>query len=224
MELGSALMEGGTTPSAGLIETTRAAVKIPLHVMIRPRGGDFCYDAHEFDAMRRDIERVKQFGVEGVVFGILDLDGHVDTPRAQELLDLARPLSVTFHRAFDMTADLFQALEDLCGIGFDRVLTSAGQRTCLLGQEKIADLIKKADRRIIVMPGGGIKPDTAVDLVHKTGASEIHVGLRTVLPSPMVFRNTEVMMGAGEGREYQRFGVLEEDVRKLWNAVRPHSQ
>jgi copper homeostasis protein len=222
LELCSALVEGGISPSAGLIETTKAAVRVPLHVMIRPRGGDFCYDPHEFDAMKRDIELVKRFGADGVVFGILDLNGQIDARRTQELLDLSRPLSVTFHRAFDVTADLFRALEDLCNLGIDRVLTSGGYRTCLLGREKIADLIKKADRRIVVMPGGGIKPENARNLVERTGAREIHVGLRSVLPSPMAYRNYNVIMGSAED-EYQRFGVLEEDVRRLREALRPGS-
>lgn len=223
LELCSAVIEGGTTPSAGLIETTRAAVKIPLHVMIRPRGGDFCYDQHEFDAMKRDIAQVKRFGADGVVFGILDLNGQVDARRTQELLDLTRPLSATFHRAFDMTADLFRALDDLCNLRIDRVLTSGAHRTCLLGRERIADLIKKADRRMVVMPGGGIKPENARNLVETTGAREIHVGLRSALPSPMAYRNYSVIMGSA-GDEYQRFAVLEEDVRRLIEALRPGSR
>lgn len=223
VELCSALIEGGTTPSAGLLETTRAAVKIPLHVMIRPRGGDFCYDAHEFDAMKLDIELAKRIGADGVVFGLLDLSGHIDARRTRELLDLSRPLSATFHRAFDMTADLFRALEDLCSLGIDRVLTSGGHRTCLLGRERIADLIKKADRRIVVMAGGGIKPENALNLVERTGATEIHVGLRSALPSPMAYRNYSVTMGSAED-EYQRFGVLEKDVRRLLESLRPGSR
>lgn len=223
LELCSSIIEGGTTPSAGLIETTRAAVTIPVHVMIRPRGGDFCYDAHEFDAMKCDIALAKRLGAGGVVFGILDLNGQIDARRTRELLDLSRPLCVTFHRAFDMTADLFRALEDLCGIGIDRVLTSGGYRTCPLGRERIADLIRKADRRVVIMPGGGIKPENARNLVERTGAQEIHVGLRSVLPSPMAYRNYSVIMGSFEGGEYQRFGVLEEDVRRLRDVLRPGS-
>jgi copper homeostasis protein len=219
IELCSGLIEGGTTPSAGLIETARAAVSIPLYVMIRPRGGDFCYDSAELDAMRRDIVLAKQLGANGVVFGILDVNGSIDVVRSRELLELARPLEVTFHRAFDMTGDLVRALEDVCECGVSRILTSGGEQTSLQGQAVIAKLVMLARGRVIVMPGSGIKPENARALVEQTGAREIHVGLRSSLPSPMVHRNPRVSMGTVPGREYQRFQVLEESVRSLADAV-----
>jgi len=219
VELCSSLVEGGVTPSGGLIEAARAAVKFPLHVMIRPRAGDFCYDPEEFDTMRRDIAHAKNLGADGVVFGILHLNGDVDVPRARELVQLARPLSVTFHRAFDMTADLFRALEDVCAIGVDRVLTSGGEANALLGSGVIARLVKEAVGRIVVMPGSGIKPENARALVEETGAREIHVGLRSSVPSPMIHRNPKVFMGALPEREYERFVVLEENVRRLCAAL-----
>ena len=123
-ELCGSLIEGGITPSIGLIATTRSAVSIALHVMIRPRGGDFYYDDDEFHTMQRDIALAKQLGANGVVFGILDVNGSVDVARTRRLADLARPLAVTFHRAFDMSADLFRALDDVCAAGIDRLLTS----------------------------------------------------------------------------------------------------
>jgi copper homeostasis protein len=219
IELCSGLIEGGVTPSAGLIEMTRAAVGIPLHVMIRPRGGDFCYDSDEFETMQRDIAVARQLGGNGVVFGILDVNANVDVARTQQLVELARPLEVTFHRAFDMTADLFQALEDVCAAGVHRLLTSGGEQTSLQGQATIAQLVRRARGRVIVMPGSGIKPENARSLVEQTGAREIHVGLRSSLPSPMVHRNPRVSMGTIPGREYQRFQVLEESVRSLRNAL-----
>jgi copper homeostasis protein len=215
VELCSSLIEGGITPSAGLIEMTRAAVSIPLHVMIRPRGGDFCYDSDEFETMRRDIALAKRLGANGVVFGILDVQGNVDVARTRQLVNEARPLAVTFHRAFDMTTDLFRALEDLCAVGIDRVLTSGGESSSMLGQETILQLAGKADGRIIIMPGGGIKPENARSFVAYTGVKEIHSGLRSALPSPMLHRNPRISMGSVEGREFQRFAVLEEEVRKL---------
>lgn len=219
IELCSGLIEGGLTPSAGLIETTRAAISIPLHVMIRPRGGDFFYDAAEADAMRRDIALAKRLGANGVVFGILDLNANIDLARTRELVELARPLDVSFHRAFDMTADLFRALEDICECGVPRVLTSGGEQTSLQGQAVVAQLIQRAQGRIIVMPGSGIKPDNAHALVEQTGAREIHVGLRSSLPSPMQHRNQRISMGAIPGREYERSLVLEESVRTLCSAL-----
>jgi copper homeostasis protein len=219
VELCSSLIEGGITPSAGLIETTRAAVSLDLYVMIRPRGGDFLYDRDEFEAMRRDIATAKRLGANGVVLGILDVHGKIDVTRTRELIADARPLSVTFHRAFDMAADLFRSLDDLCKVGADRLLTSGGEATSLQGQKTIAQLIRQAGDRIIVMPGSGIKPDNARSLVDHTGAREIHVGLRSAIPSPMLHRNPLVSMGSVEGREYQRLVVLEEQVRRLCSAL-----
>jgi copper homeostasis protein len=215
IELCSSLIEGGVTPSAGLIETVRAAVSLPLHVMIRPRGGDFCYDPDEFEVMRWDIMNAKKLRANGVVFGILCANGEIDLDRTSQLVELARPLSVTFHRAFDMTANLFRALEDAYSTGVDRILTSGGESTSLVGSHTIAQLVNKAAERVVIMPGSGIKTDNAAQLVRESGAKEIHVGLRTSLPSPMSFRNPRVSMGSAEAREYQRFTVLEEDVRNL---------
>jgi len=220
VELCSSLIEGGITPSAGLIETTRAAVSLDLYVMIRPRGGDFLYDQDEFEAMRRDIATAKRLGANGVVLGILDVNGRIDVARTGELIADARPLSVTFHRAFDMTADMFRSLDDLCEAGADRVLTSGGEATSLQGQKTISQLIRQAMGRIIVMPGSGIKPENARSLVDQTGAKEIHVGLRSATPSPMLHRNPRISMGSLEGHEYQRLVVLKEQVRRLCNALK----
>ncbi len=219
VELCSSLIEGGVTPSSGLIEVTRSAVSLPIHVMIRPRGGDFCYEDDEFEIMQRDIAVAKELGANGVVLGVLNLHGNVDVTRTRQLADLARPLSVTFHRAFDMTADLFAALNDVCSAGVDRVLTSGGEAASLQGQKTIAQLVQKSGGRVVVMPGSGIKPENARSLVARTGVKEIHLGLRSAVPSLMVYRNPRVSMGSAEGREYQRFVVLEEQVRRLCEAL-----
>ncbi len=145
VELCSSLIEGGITPSASLIELTRATVSNGIFVMIRPRGGDFYYDPDEFEIMRRDIAVAKRLGADGVVFGLLNRDGTVDIERTRKLVDLARPLAVTFHRAFDMTPDLFQALEDICKAGVDRLLTSGGEQTAPQGGEMIAGLSSGGD-------------------------------------------------------------------------------
>jgi len=183
--------------------------------MIRPRAGDFFYDASEFEAMQRDIALAQRLGANGIVFGILNIDGSLDLTRTRELTELARPLAVTFHRAFDMTADLFHALDDLCTLGVDRVLTSGGEQTAVLGQQTIAQLVIKAQGKIAVMAGSGIKPENARRLMEETGVKEIHVGLRTTLPSPMLHRNPRASMGTAQGGEYQRSVVVEEDVRRL---------
>lgn len=223
IELCGSLTEGGITPSAGLIEMTRAAVSVPLHVMIRPRGGDFCYEADEFEVMRRDIALAQRMGANGVVFGVLDVNGNVDVARTRELVEAARPLSVTFHRAFDMTVDLFRALDDICAAGVDRILTSGGESSSLNAQEIIAQLVRHDRGRVVVMPGGGIKPENARSLVDHTGVTEVHVGLRAASASPMLHRNPRISMGSVAGREYQRFTVSEEQVRRLCTALATQS-
>jgi copper homeostasis protein len=219
IELCSGLVEGGVTPSTGLIELVRKNVEIGLHVMIRPRGGDFCYDDEEFEVMRRDIVNAKQSSADAVVFGLLDVDGRVDVDRTRRLIELARPLSVTVHRAFDMSADLFRALEDICAAGADRILTSGGQQTSVLGREMITRLVAEANGRITIMPGSGINEHNAASLIQETGAREIHVGLRSSVRSPMHHQNPQVTMGAAKGGEYVRFRVLEESVQRLNRAI-----
>jgi len=219
VELCSDLLEGGVTPSAGLIEMVRARVSIGVQVIIRPRGGDFCYSGDEVEIMRRDIAVTKQLGADAVVLGILDADGRVDVHCARQLVELARPLNVTFHRAFDMSADLFQSLEDVCATGADRLLTSGGEQKCLQGAETIARLAKSARGRIGIMAGGGIGHHDVAAIIERTGVREIHVGLSTPVPSPMRHYNSRLSMGKVQGREYARVQVLEENVRNLQRAI-----
>lgn len=219
IELCSVLLEGGVTPSAGLIELARAGISIGMQVMIRPRGGDFCYTGEEFETMRRDIATTKKMGADGIVFGILNVNGHVDVERTSELVELARPLNVTFHRAFDMSADFFRALEDVCSTGADRLLTSGGESTVEQGAPVIERLVKAARGRIAIMACGGIAEHNAASIIKQTGVREIHVGLRRPSVSPMLYQNPRISMGAMLEREYQRFQVLEEDVRNLRRVV-----
>jgi copper homeostasis protein len=222
VELCSSLIEGGVTPSAGMIAAVRGAVSNGLHVMIRPRGSDFCYSEDEFQVMRRDVIMAKQLGANGVVFGILDLDGRVDTRRTAELARLAVPLAVTFHRAFDVSRDLFESLEKLPTAGVHRVLTSGGRNTAVEGAETLARLVASAAEKIVVMAGGGIRDHNVALLIARTGVREIHAGLRSVVPSPMRYKNSEVMLrmaGAGQSRDNEHFVVDERDVRSLLEAV-----
>ena len=219
VELCSDLLEGGITPSVGLMEAVRSRITIGLHAIIRPRAGDFSYSAEEFDIMGRDIEVAKAARADGVVLGILDPSGRVDISRTRRLVELARPLSVTFHRAFDVSRDLARSLEEVCQSGADRVLTSGGEQTCWHGIETISQLVKSGHGRITIMAGGGIAPDNAADILERTGVSEIHVGLASGLRSPMLYRNPRVSLGKAHGREYERTQVLEEDVRELKQAI-----
>ena len=219
VELCSDLLEGGITPSCGLLGVVRSNVSIGVYPIIRPRPGDFCYSEQEFDAMCRDIEFARSEGADGVVFGILNTNGHVDIERTRRLVELARPLSVTFHRAFDMSADLFHSLEDVCATGAERVLTSGGEQECLNGIDTVARLVKASRGRIKMMAGGRIGINNAARIIERTGVTEIHVGLATPVTSPMFHRNPRLSLGKASGNDHQRTQVLEESVRKLKHAI-----
>jgi len=218
VELCSELLEGGITPSAGLIATVRSRISIGLHPIIRPRPGDFCYSEQEMEIMGRDIETAKELGVDGVVLGILDPEGNVDVERTRDLVELAKPLSVTFHRAIDLSSDIFRALESVCQTGANRILTSGGEQTCFEGIDAIAALVKSAQGRISIMAGGSIGHRDAPTIVERTGVREIHVGLSSSVASAMRYRNPRVAISKA-GREYERGQVLEEDVRMLQRAL-----
>ena len=181
--------DGGTTPSYGFIKAVRENVSIELYPIIRPRGGDFLYSDAEFEIMKTDVRLCKQLGCDGVVIGILNADGSVDKVRCKELVELAYPLGVTFHRAFDRTNDAAKALEDIIEIGCERILTSGQKPNALDGAATIAALIKQADERIIIMPGSGVRADNIVELVKQTGAVEFHTSARTMMESKMEFKS-----------------------------------
>ena len=205
VELCADLLEGGITPSRGAIRQARAIADIGLHVIIRPRGGDFLFDDDEFAIMQFDIETAKTEGADGVVIGLLTAAGEVDTARTSELISLARPLSVTFHRAFDMTPAPFEALETLIRLGVDRVLTSGQEATVLEGLSLIGELVRRAGSRIVVMPGGGITSRNVERIVTAAKPKEIHFAALEPAESRMEFRRSHVFMG-GELRppEYDR--------------------
>lgn len=214
VELCAGLVEGGITPSAGTIEATRRAIGIDLHVMIRPRGGDFHYSATEVESMRRDIEVARDAGAEGVVLGALRTDGAVDGDLVARLVAAARPMSVTFHRAFDMTRDPVEALEALIELGVDRLLTSGQEATIVEGLELVGELVARAGERIVVMPGCGVTPRNLGRVLRATGASEVHVVGTEVVESPMRFRNPRCVMGTSlHPPEYRREVTAAERVR-----------
>lgn len=224
VELCSSLSEGGVTPSPGLIATVLNKVSLGVFVMIRPRAGDFLYSADEFTAMEQDVLTAKQLGADGVVFGILQEDGRVDVTRTRHLIEVARPLKVTFHRAFDMSRDLSESLEDLISAGVDRVLTSGGEQTVELGKAKIAELVQAAEDGLSVMAGGGITEHNVRQLVAGTGVREVHASLRTAVPSPMRHRNEKISFAGVNGREYERLVVVEKRVRTLLAALEGQPQ
>jgi len=222
IELCSNLPQGGTTPSAGTIEIVRSATSLGLQVMVRPRSGDFCYSGEEFQIMRRDVLAAQQFGANGVVLGLLKEDGSIDVARTRELVELARPLRVTFHRAFDLsrdlTCDVKDALEAVILTGADRVLTSGGKPTAMEARSILANLVQAAEGRITILACGGIDASNAATIIRETGVTETHAGLRRpprdVPPAPAL-----LSLGLGYDSEVQRFELREEDVRKLRSAV-----
>jgi copper homeostasis protein len=195
VELCCALLEGGLTPSAGAIALAREKIAIGLNVIIRPRGGDFLYTNDEHEAMLRDIETAKSLGADGVVIGVLTADAEVDVVRTRELLDRARPLPVTFHRAFDMTRDPFAALETLVSLGIDRVLTSGQEPSAMEGLDLLRMLVNRAGDRIVVMPCGSIHEKNVQKVARETRAKELHVTGFVDSESAMRFRNPRVYMG-----------------------------
>jgi len=195
IELCSSPAEGGLTPSAATMRLARKYVKIPIHVMIRPREGDFCYSEKEFEAMLLDIAAAKMVGMEGVVAGVLNPDGTVDEKRTAILVDATYPMNVTFHRAFDMTRDQDLALEAIINCGCARILTSGGQQTAPEGIIKLAELVKKAGDRISIMPGSGINLNNIKSISESTGAKEIHLSARSYIPGKMIFKQPLVTMG-----------------------------
>jgi copper homeostasis protein len=199
IELCNNLMEGGTTPGAGTITSARNILTIGLHVIIRPRGGDFLYTDLEYDVMKREIEFCGECGVDGIVLGILEPDGKIDVERTAKLIGIGRPMSATFHRAFDMCSDPFKGLEDVISTGADRLLTSGQKNRAEDGISLINKLIQNAGKRIIIMPGSGIIGSN-IDLIARgTGANEFHLTGRKIIDGEMIFRKQNISMGGASG-------------------------
>ena len=196
VELCDNLGEGGTTPSYGQIKLARKLLHIKLYVLIRPREGDFLYTDTEFEIMKADVQNCIDIGCDGVVIGILNPDGSIDTKRCTELVKMAtdKGLGVTFHRAFDMCNDMDKALEEIIAMGCERILTSGGRSTAIEGANEIAHLIEKAAGRIIIMPGSGVSESTVADLIHYTNAKEIHSSARGPVKTLMQYHNDHITL------------------------------
>jgi copper homeostasis protein len=221
VELCNNLLEGGTTPGFGVISSARNNLCIGVNVIIRPRGGDFLYTDLEYDIMRREIEVCGECRVDGVVLGILLPEGEIDTERTAKLVELARPMSVTFHRAFDMCNDPFKGLEDVIAAGADRLLTSGQKNKAEDSIGLITDLIAKADGRIIIMPGSGINPENILTIARTTGAKEFHLTGRKVTESGMIFRRPGISMGASSDlSEFSRKVADPDMIRSIINKLK----
>ncbi|MCG8410391.1 MAG: copper homeostasis protein CutC [Bacteroidales bacterium] len=217
VELCENIYEGGTTPSYGAIKLAKQKLSIDINVIIRPRGGDFLYSDIEFDIMKQDIDFAKQAGVDGIVLGILNSDGSIDTKRLDELVKLAAPLPITFHRAFDVSRNPFQALEDIIGCGCRRILTSGQKNKAYEGIELLSRLVDKAKNRIIIMPGSGINETNIREIKEKTKATEFHVSLREPIPSSMIYRNEDVNMSSID--EIDEFEIMRTDYKRVRNII-----
>lgn len=216
IELCAALSEGGTTPSMGTIRQCRELFSVELFPIIRPRAGDFLYTDDEFKAMCFDVKSCKELGCNGVVIGMLTSKGEIDKERTAYLIELAYPLGVTFHRAFDRCADPFKALEELIEIGCERILTSGQQPTAPEGVALIASLHEKANGRIIIMPGSGVRADNIRLLADQTGCHEFHSSLRSKKNSAMEFIHPAFSNSA---ESYTNPAVVAEHVRVLRAAL-----
>lgn len=196
VELCAGIPEGGTTPSSGEIRMARELLKeTKLHVIIRPRGGDFLYTPLEQEIMLHDIKVCKELGVDGIVIGCLTAEGTVDIPLCKKLIEAAEGMNVTFHRAFDMSRNPKEALEDIIGLGCTRVLTSGQEPDAVQGIPLIKELVEQANGRIIIMPGGCVRSNTVRKIADETGATEFHLTCRNSYESGMIYRNPKVSMG-----------------------------
>ena len=212
------LAEGGTTPSYGQIALAKRNLSIEIWPIIRPRGGDFLYSDIEFQLMKEDIKICKSLNCDGIVTGILKPDGSIDKERTTELIELAKPMKVAFHRAFDMSNDMEKALEDLIDLGIVRVLTSGGASSAIDGAENLGKLVKQANGRISIMPGAGINESNIQELMDKTGATNFHASSKVFVQSQMVYRNAETKMGSIDD-EYQYELTSEEKVKRLVGVI-----
>lgn len=221
VELCNNLFEGGTTPGYGTILSSRNNLNIRLNVIIRPRGGDFLYSDLEYDIMRRDIDICGKCGVDGIVLGILRSEGSVDVERTAKLIEFAHPMSVTFHRAFDMCSDPIQGLEDVIASGAKRLLTSGQKDKAEEGAELISQLIVQAGDRITVMPGSGINESNIAWIARVTGANEFHLSGRKVIESKMIFRKQGISMGGTTDiPEFSRKAADPEKIKSIVNILK----
>lgn len=221
IELCTDLSSGGITPTFGFMQTVRRHVKIPIHALIRPHSRDFCYSDYEFEIMRDDIVAAKESGMNGIVLGILHRDARIDVARTGTLVDLANPLPVTFHRAFDEPADAESALEAVIQTGASRILTSAGKKAATDGLSTLARLMQAAQNRIVIMPCGGINDGNALRIIQETSAREIHTSLGGSNSS----RNWGVRQAGNSGNSEKLTSgefatVLEHRVAKLAGVIR----
>ncbi|WP_068472214.1 copper homeostasis protein CutC [Saccharicrinis aurantiacus] len=220
LELCNNIKEGGTTPSAGFVKAAIETGHPDIFIIVRPRGGDFLYSDSEFEVIKSDIELAKLLGVHGVVSGVLNADGSIDIKRTKELVELARPMKFTFHRAFDMSNDPKKALDDLIEIGVDIVLSSGMEDTAVEGRKTLQQMIQQANNRITVLVGSGVNASNIAQLQKETGATEFHMSAVKEIKSEMEFFNHRLNMGNVESEEYSKLTVDTEKITAALSVIK----
>ncbi len=221
VELCDNFPEGGTTPSYAAVKLAVEILSIPVNVIVRPRGGDFLYSDVEFGIIINDVVKIKELGANGVVVGFLNPDGTIDLERTAEVVNLARPLEVTFHRAFDMCLDPLIAIDQLKRIGVTRILTSGGKNKATDGADLISKLVERAEDKIIIMPGSGVNQRNIKSLMAQTNASEFHSSAKTFLKSRMRYFNHDIGMGGVSNEdEYRVVSVDTEMIKGMASVIR----
>lgn len=213
IELCSNLVIGGTTPPVSLIELTRELVQLPIHVLIRPRFGDFLYTPFEFEQMKRDIITCRKHMVDGVVIGALTANGQLDAMQLSTLIDLADDMHVTLHRAFDLVKDPFEALETAQSLGIQTILTSGQKASAPQGNTLLRQLVEKAGDNLTIMPGAGIHSSNLEDLIKTTKAHAYHLSAKQLIPSLMTYHHPDVSMGLPGITESIVYSIAEDEVR-----------
>ena len=219
VELCSALGEGGVTPSIGFIRQALRVPELKVHVLIRPRGGDFLYTPEEVDAMVEDIRACREAGAHGVVIGALTPNGDIDITACRRMIETADGMSVTFHRAFDLCRNADEALNTIIELGCDRLLTSGQAASALEGTPLLKHLTDKADGRLIILAGGGVSPENATEILKKSGTNELHASARATFASPMRYRKAGVAMGSPDSDEYSRQVTSREIVARIVEGI-----
>lgn len=213
IELCSALVIGGLSPSKALFEKIKSEVGIRTHVLLRPRFGDFCYTDYEHEIIKEEIRMFKEAGADAVVIGSLKPDGSLNMEQMRELVKEAEGMSITLHRAFDMCKDPFQTLEQVKELGIDTILTSGQKNSCAEGAELLAQLVEKSEGKVDILIGAGVDASVIKELYEKTKARSYHMSGKITLDSEMVYRKEEVSMGVASMSEYEVWRTSAERVR-----------
>ncbi|MDD2968809.1 MAG: copper homeostasis protein CutC [Lachnospiraceae bacterium] len=219
LELCSDLIIGGTTPSLELYREVRKHVTIPIHILIRPRFGDFLYSDYEFNIMCHNVEAFQRAGAEGIVIGMLNPEGKLDLEKMKELIKNAAGMSVTLHRAFDMSFNLMESLQSAIELGITTILTSGGEESASQGLETLRELQMQASGRIQIMAGAGVNADTILKLHKLTGIFTFHMSGKKVLDSKMIYRNERINMGLPGISEYKIWQTSEAEIRSARNII-----